>query len=423
LNRVVERRQLLLAAAAIVAVALGVVIFAAHDAKHRILQALGPRTTIGSISLNYPTVTLHDVHVAASDVPGAWPADQEFDAQQVAVDISAASLWAYRHGEPLAIADVRVRDGTLAMLRTPGHLTILPALGETSRAKAAALQASQAVAPGETATALVIEHISFERMAVDLYDATVPGGKPQRLRFEQVQGTVADLALPKLAKPILLDLQGILKGIERDGQVSLKGSVTPPAHDANLTIRLAGVDMSALQPYLLRLGERSVKHGRLDLAMDASVVNRQVHSPGQLTISGLEFGDAEGGTFAGVQRRAVLAALKRDGRVSPSAWARPWAPASRGSSRAWAAWSRACWAAAATSRRTDSASPRQRAPARAHPRQCAGASVPSSTRSASIASGDNSRPNAARTPISNRPAIATSSACSAQKSRCSIESM
>ena len=316
MNWVVERRRLLLAGATVVAVLLGIVIFAAHDAKHRVLQALGPRATVGSISLNYPTVTLHDVHVAASDAPGAWPADQEFDAQEVAVDISAASLWAYRQGEPLAIADVRVRDGTLVMLRTPGHLTILPALRDTSRAKAAALQASQAVAPGETATALVLQHMRFDRMAVDFYDATVPGGKPQHLRFEQVQGTVADLALPRLAQPIALDLQGVLKGVERDGQVSLKGSVTPPAHDANLAIRLAGVDMVALQPYLLRLGERSVRHGRLDLSLDAGVANRAVHAPGELTITGLEFGDAEGGTFAGVGRRAVLAALKRDGRIT-----------------------------------------------------------------------------------------------------------
>ena len=65
MNWAVERRRLLLAGAAIAAVLLGVVIFTAHDAKHRILQALGPRTTVGSISLSYPVVTLRDVHVAA----------------------------------------------------------------------------------------------------------------------------------------------------------------------------------------------------------------------------------------------------------------------------------------------------------------------------------------------------------------------
>ena len=312
----VERRRLLMAGAAVVAVALGVVIFAAHDARHRILQALGPRTTVGSITLSYPSVTLRDVHVAASDAPGAWPSPEEFEAKEVVVDITAASLWAYRRGEPLAIADVRVRDGTLVMLRTPDHLTLLPALGETSNAQAAALHASQAAAPGEPAIALVLQHMHFDNMAVDLHDATLRGGPPQRVRFEQVRGTVDDLALPKLAQPIAIDLQGVLKGTDRNGRVSLKGSLTPAAHDATLAIGLAGVDMTALQPYLLRFGERAVRHGTLDLALEANVANRQVHAPGQLTITGLEFGEPEGGTFAGVGRRAVLAALKRDGRIS-----------------------------------------------------------------------------------------------------------
>ena len=309
-------RRLMLAGAAVVAVALGVITFAAHDARHRILQVLGPRTTVGSISLNYPVVTLHDVHIAASDAPGAWPADEEFDAKRVEVRITAASLWAYRRGQPLAISEVRVSDGTLVMLRTPDHLAMLPALRETSHAQAATLQASQAVVPGETATAFVIEHMGFERMAVDLHDATLPGGKTQHLRFEQVHGTVGNLALPRLEQPITIDLQGTLKGVERDGRVSLKGRLTPAAHDANLGVRLVGVDMIALQPYLLRFGERPVRHGRLDLALDAAVTDRQVHAPGQLTITGLEFGDSEGGTFAGVERRAVLAALARDGRIA-----------------------------------------------------------------------------------------------------------
>ena len=308
-------RRLLLAGAAVVALVLGVVIFAAHDAKHRILQALGPRTTVGDITLNYPTVTLREVHVAASDAPGAWPSKEEFSAKEVAVDITAASLWAYRRGEPLAIADVRVSDGSLAMLRTTGHLTILPALRDTSRAKAAEMRASDALPPDAPATALAIEHMRFDRMRVDLYDATVAGGPPQHLRFDAVDGTVAGLALPQLAQPIVIDLKGTLKGVEHDGGVTLKGSITPTAHDAALAVRLAGVDMLALQPYLFKLGERSVKHGSLTLAIDANVADRVVHAPGQLTISGLQFAE-DGGAIAGLQRRAVLAALKRDGRIA-----------------------------------------------------------------------------------------------------------
>jgi hypothetical protein len=300
-------RRWLLAGAAVAAVALGVVIFAAHDARHRILQALGPRTTVGSISLDYPTVTLRDVHVAASDVAGAWPAREEFAASEVAVDITAASLWAYRRGAPLVIADVRVRDGTLVMLRTPGHLDLLPALRDTSR---------DAAATSGSATALVISHLRVDRMAVDLHDATLPGGKEARLRFEQVGGTVDGLALPGLATPITLALQGVLKGVERDGPVSLRGRLAPATQDARLAIRLDGVDMIALQPYVLRFGQRPVRHGTLDLALDAAVTDRAVHAPGQLTITGLAFGDPPGGALAGLGRRATLAALERDGRIA-----------------------------------------------------------------------------------------------------------
>ena len=314
MNWVVERRRLLLVGAAITAVALGIVIFAAHDARHRILQALGPRTTVGRITLDYPTVTLHDVHVAASSEPGAWPSDREFDAKEVAVDITAASLWAYRRGAPLAIADVRVSDGTLAMLRTPGHLTILPALRDTSRAKAAQMRASDAAPPGTPETALVIEHMRFERMHVDLYDATVPADKPQHLRFDDVGGRVDGLALPRLAQPIALDLKGSLKGVEHDGGVAIQGSVTPAAHDAKLAVRLSSVDMLALQPYLFKLGDRSVRHGNLSLAVDLEVVDRALHASGRLAVDDLQFAE-DGGVIAGLPRRAVLAALKRDGRI------------------------------------------------------------------------------------------------------------
>jgi Domain of Unknown Function (DUF748) len=130
-----------------------------------------------------------------------------------------------------------------------------------------------------------------------------------------VAGSVAGLALPQLDHPIAIDLQGLLKGVEHDGRVTLQGSVTPATHDAKLAVRLASVDMLALQPYLFRLADRSVRHGTLSLAIDATVANRVVHAPGQLTMTGLQF-DEDGGSIAGLQRRALLAALKRDDRIA-----------------------------------------------------------------------------------------------------------
>ncbi|MET0382455.1 MAG: DUF748 domain-containing protein [Burkholderiaceae bacterium] len=296
-------RRALLALAAVVAVALAALTYAVHDAKARILQALGPRAEVGELSLGYPVVTLRDVRIAADPAAGAWPAKEEFHAALVAVRIDAGSLWALRRGQALRISDVRVEDGVLVMLRTQDRLTTLPALRETTGAQAAAGGVS-----------LIVERARVDRMAVDLIDGTLPDGALHRLRFERVRGTVAGVALPALSRPIAVDLDGVLKGAERDGTVSIKGTLTPAAHDADLGFRLAGIDMVALRPYLARFSAQPVRRGRLDMTLDAHVVDRVVDAPGHLVLTGLEFGGG-GDTLGGVEKRAVLAALEKDGRI------------------------------------------------------------------------------------------------------------
>jgi hypothetical protein len=304
-------RRGLLAAAALVALVLAVLTFAVHDAKARILHALGPRTTVGAISLSYPDVTLRDVRIAADPTRGAWPAPEEFHAASVRIRIRASSLWAFRRGRALEIDAVDVSDGTLVMLRSADRVTLLPALRETTTAGA------PASTPGDT-TSLVVDRVHVERLAVDLVDATLPGKPSPRVHFGAVHGDIDRIALPNLDQPLALNLAGTLKGVAHDGSVSLKGTLAPAAHDASLAIALSDVDLLALQPYLLRLGERPVKSGRLDLVLDATVRDRALHAPGRVTLTGLKFDEAGGedGTFAGVRRRAVLAALTRDGRIT-----------------------------------------------------------------------------------------------------------
>ncbi len=310
-------RPLLLAAALVAALSIAAVSFAVHDAKARILQALGPRATVGEISLSYPRVTLRDVRVAADPAPGAWPAPEEFHAARVEVSITAGSLWAFRRGEPLQVDEIAVSDGALAVLHTREHFTLLPSLRDSSRTQSASMHASDPAATPARPTAFVLRAIRFEHMAVDLYDTTSPDGGLQHLRFDGVHGSTAGVALPTLDQPIALDLAGTLKGVEHDGAVTLRGRFTPAAHDIDLALRATDVDMLALQPWLLHLGERPIRHGLLTLALDVRVVDSQLHAPGDATLAGLEFGAADdGGALAGVERRAVLAALRRDGRVT-----------------------------------------------------------------------------------------------------------
>jgi hypothetical protein len=344
-----------------------------------VLEALGPRTTVGSISLRFPSLVLEDVRITADGAPYAWPAQDEARAKRVEFTASVANLWAAFRGEPLHVDDIVVEDGYLSALRTRGHLMLLPALREQARARAAhrpagaasvegpagvledesedaedaasapplpgapagsiATAASAATpasagasypAPGPLRAAsgphgesvpvprrptLVLEHLRFERMQVDAFDATLPHRpKPYRVELDNMRAELEHVLLPTLDEPILIDLQGRLKGVDGDAPVSIKGRFTPRLHDADLDIRTTGADLIVLQPYLLRFGEGGVRHGRMDLQLDAHVVHQVIHAPGHLTITGLEFTD-QGGTFAGVERRAVMAALTKNGRI------------------------------------------------------------------------------------------------------------
>ena len=90
------------------------------------------------------------------------------------------------------------------------------------------------------------------------------------------------------------------------------------SRSARRACSIASVSSTSGQPYLIRFGERPVKRGLLDMTLNAHVVDRQVEAPGQLALRGLEFGPNDGtgtGTFAGVERRAVLAALQKNGRI------------------------------------------------------------------------------------------------------------
>ena len=45
---------------------------------------------------------------------------------------------------------------------------------------------------------LILEHLRFERMQIDLFDATVAAPKPHRLEFDDTQADIANVALPPL---------------------------------------------------------------------------------------------------------------------------------------------------------------------------------------------------------------------------------
>jgi hypothetical protein len=294
--------------AALLVLGFGGLQLAAWQLKAQVEQALGPRATVGSLRVTWAGVEATEVRVRSTrgGRAGSWPADDELRAQRI---VLTPDLWGLLSAD-LRIRRVLIEGGYLSMWRTrEGRLRVLPALFDRPRDPKASSKEGAGVP-------VHIAQIDLHDTALEFFDASVR--QPAlKLRLEGLQAHVGPLDLPGLATPTAFELDGTLKGVQRDGRVKLAGEVTLATTDARVKADLRGVDLVALQPYLIKVSEAGVRRGAMDLSIDARVRHQQLHAPGRLTLIGLELNSSGGmlGTFAGVPRQAVLAAMSRDGKL------------------------------------------------------------------------------------------------------------
>lgn len=303
----VRRPRLFLVAAVLAVLAVAAVIgyrAAMQQLQGAVAAALGPRASLGSIAVGWSGVEISDLRVRAA---AGWPAADELRAGRVRLRPSFASLW--RSG--WHIASVTIDDGYLSLLRSrDGRLRVLPAL--TERKAAPSASAHEGAGPS-----VHIGRIMLDGGAIDFFDASVRQ-PAHRMQLAELDATIGPIDWPALASPTAIDLKAQFKGPHRHGRLAIDGELTIATRDAQLKADVRGVDLVALQPYLLKVNEGGVRAGTLDLALDARVKAQHLKAPGRLTLSGLELSSGGGvfSTFAGVPRQAVIAAMSRDGRIA-----------------------------------------------------------------------------------------------------------
>jgi hypothetical protein len=123
---------------------------------------------------------------------------------------------------------------------------------------------------------------------------------------------VRDVVTPMFTEKSRLDLTRVLKGVQRDGAVTLAGWAEFATKDSSVRSTFRSVDLLALQPYLIKAHEPRVQRGTLDLDLQSDVSKDRLKAPGKLTISGLELVQGKGAfdTFMGLPRDFVVASLK-----------------------------------------------------------------------------------------------------------------
>jgi hypothetical protein len=302
-----RKRLMLIALAAITVLIVGGIVgfrVAVRVLKSKVVEALGPNSEVRDIRLGWTSVNVEGLRIKG---PSGWPAADALRAERVAVVPSLRSLFSRQY----RVRSITISKPYLSALRTKdGKLQILPGLltGAASEDRADTLSR-----PAAAYSMVTIGRITLEDGVVELYDATVIQ-PPLKIRLEQIKATVRGMAVPGLRGKSRFELAGVVKGVQRDGQITMEGWVEVGTRNSSVKTELRSVDLVILQPYLIKDGEAGVQKGTFDLDLQSDVSNNQLKAPGKATISDLEFVPAEGavGTFMGLPRRAVLAYLLRN---------------------------------------------------------------------------------------------------------------
>lgn len=296
------RRVTLIILALLAVLATGAAVglhFAAATLRDQVRTALGPESEVGDIALGWSAVEVRDVRVPG---PRDWPVEDALRAERITVTPDFKALFSRRQ---VRINRIEVQNAYLSVFRTrDGKLRLLPGIVERKPVAPAAAQEPAAVP-------VTIDRVELHGSALELFDASV--ARPaHRIRLENLEARVEDLRLPELDTRTRLDLQGAFKGVQRDGRFTIQGHIQLASRDSEIATRLQGVDLVALQPYLIKASETGVKRGSLDLELQSSVRQQRLHAPGTLTLTQLELLPGKGamGTFMGVPRDLVMGLLK-----------------------------------------------------------------------------------------------------------------
>lgn len=298
-----SHRILLIVLALLAALALAMVLglrYAVATLKAQIEQALGPESEVTEVVVGWSAIELRGIRIKA---PKGWPAPDALRAARVVITPDLAGLFSARVHVPRIV----IEDPYLSVLRTrEGSVRLLPSLLEKPKTEAA------------SAVPVSIGSVVLQDGVLEFYDASVRQ-PAHRTRLEKLQAQVEDLQIPALTGRTKLELDGVIKGVQRDGTLAIKGWAELASRNSEIRTQLKGVDLVALQPYLIKSSETGVRRGALDLQLQSRVRDNRLHAPGRATLADLEL-TAGGGpfaTFMGVPRQAVIASLKnRDGRIS-----------------------------------------------------------------------------------------------------------
>jgi len=293
---------------AILAVSLPLALhLATRVLKNQIQQALGSTSEVGEILVGWSAIELHKVDVRA---PANWPAEETLRAEKVIV---TPDLKALISSKQVVIRRIEINAPYLSVLRTrEGKVRLLPSLLEnTAKPDEAANNQSK---PAGKGVEVSIGKVEIHGGTVEFFDASIKQ-PAHKITLEKLDITLSDMHVPTIAGHTDINIDGEILGVHQNGKLSIDGWIDLVDKNSELTTQLRGVDLIALQPYLIKAADTGVRRGTLDLDLKSTVHANHLNAPGKITLTGLELQSSGGAmsTFMGIPRKAAIASLENHG--------------------------------------------------------------------------------------------------------------
>ena len=292
-------------AVAVLALAVLAALYALQrEVKNEIVEVLGPLGSAERIDVGFRSIALTNVRLKA---PPDWPAPDALRAARITITPDRRALLAHR----VHIRDVTVSGFDLTVLRlASGSIRLLPNLRQSVSGGGATPAGG---GPGAPPAEKLIDHIAFQNGTFDFYDRSV-SNPPYHVTVSDANATVDHLRLPALTDPTQLSVTGSIRGPSHTGQVAFGGWIRIASRDSQTTTMLRNVDVTTLDPYLLKKAatKARITGGTVDLDLQSTVQNYHLHAPGTLTLHGLQLESSANplDTFMSIPTRAAIAALK-----------------------------------------------------------------------------------------------------------------
>jgi hypothetical protein len=239
-----------------------------------------------NLSLNVAKATVSNLAVRPKDSDADWVSLPGLDMSGAAIDVAQHS----GSIDSLSLTGLKV----LAWLEPDGAINLLKLAVPAVRPGAPSTAAAGSAVVTTTSPAAAhpwkidLHEFALRDAAISAEDRTVtPAAKVQLAPLSlTVQGASLDLA-----KPVKLTLD---TKINESGSLSLDGELTPQPLAANVKVKLAGIDLTAAQPYIAQRTAMVLRGGKLGGALQISygAAKPQVKVAGDLYVEKLHTVDA-----------------------------------------------------------------------------------------------------------------------------------